>query len=211
MNIVALHAVRSNGIEYPWSYAIWTKPENDADKKQSKLDLAWQMLQAVRKQVTCRLWVVMDRWYFSKPFLLQCESANFDWVTKAKRNTQLFRRMIEPGTGRERFVPLRPKDLIREVYPMLMAQTNVDVASVACENIYLKMPKVSVNRRGEPCTKMKYTPIAAVVGKRMKPQDNKATTEPRELVNPNEPEDGRGGCRVQRSLPSDKQPARCAI
>lgn len=59
MNIVALHAVRNNGVEYPWSYAIWTKPENDADKKQSKLDLAWQMLQTVRKQVTCRLWVVV--------------------------------------------------------------------------------------------------------------------------------------------------------
>lgn len=139
MNIVALHAVRSNGLKYPWSYAIWTKPENEADKKQSKLDLAWQMLQAVRKQVSCRLWVVMDRRYFSKAFLLQCESENFDWVTKAKRNTQLFRRMIEPGTGRERFVPIRPKDLIREVYPMLMAQTHVDIASVACENIYVKM------------------------------------------------------------------------
>ncbi len=187
MNIVALHAVRGNGVEYPWSYTIWTKPDNDTDKKQSKLDLALQMLRAVRKQVTCRLWVVMDRWYFSKPFLLQCESANFDWVTKAKRNTRLFRRVIEPGTGRERFVPIRPKDLIREVYPLLMAQTNVDVASVACENIYLKMPKASVNRRGKPCTKMKYTPIAAVVGKRIKPQDNKATTESAELVDPNEP------------------------
>ncbi|WP_206881850.1 transposase [Alicyclobacillus mali (ex Roth et al. 2021)] len=187
MNIVALHAVRSNGVEYPWSYAIWTKPENDTDKKQSKLDLAWRMLLAVRKQVTCRLWVVMDRWYFSKPFLLQCESENFDWVTKAKRNMQLFRRMIEPGTGRERFVPIRPRDLIREVYPLLMAQGNVDVASVACENIYVKMPKTSVNRRGEPCTKMKYTPVAAVVGKRIKPEDNKATTQPTELVDSNEP------------------------
>ncbi len=188
MNIVALHAVRSNGIEYPWSYAIWAKPESDTDKKQSKLDLAWQMLLAVRKQVTCRLWVVMDRWYFSKPFLLQCESRNFDWVTKAKRNTQLFRRIIEPGTGRERFVPIRPRDLIREVYPMLMAQANVDVASVACQNIYLKMPKTSVNRRGEPCTKMKYTPIAAVVGRRMKSND-KSAADPNELVNPNEPVD----------------------
>lgn len=187
MNIVALYAVRSNGIEYPWSYAIWTKPENDTDKKQSKLDLAWQMLLAVRKHVTYRLWVVMDRWYFSKPFLLQCESENFDWVTKAKRNTQLFRRMIEPGTGRERFVPIRPRDLIREVYPLLRTQGNVDVASVVCENIYIKMPKVSVNRRGEPCTKMKYTPVAAVVGKRMNSEDNKAATQPTELVNSHEP------------------------
>lgn len=44
----------------------------------------------------------MDRWYFSKPFLSQLASQQFDWVTKAKRNTQLFRRVIEPGTGRER-------------------------------------------------------------------------------------------------------------
>lgn len=121
----------------------------------------------------------------SKPFLQQCASANFDWVTKAKRNTQLFRRMIEPGTGRERFVPIRPKDLIRDVYPLLMAQTNVDVASVACGNIYMKMPKPSVNRRGEPRTKMIYTPIGAVVGKRMKPED--PTVESNALVNPNEP------------------------
>ncbi|WP_269078039.1 transposase [Alicyclobacillus acidoterrestris] len=166
---------------------MWTKPEDDTNKKQSKLDLAWQMLLDVRKQVTCRLWVVMDRWYFSKPFLRQCESQNFDWVTKAKRNTQLFRRLIEPGTGRERFVPVRPKDLIREVYPLLMQQRDVDVASVACENIYLKMPTTSVNRKGEVVVKMKYAPIAAVVGQRVKP-DNK-TTEQNGLVDPNEPVD----------------------
>lgn len=41
--------------------------------------------------------------------------------------------MIEPGTGRERFVPISAKDLIREDYPVLMTQTNVDVASVACK------------------------------------------------------------------------------
>ncbi|QQE79706.1 transposase [Alicyclobacillus sp. SO9] len=145
------------------------------------------MLQAVRKQVTCRLWVVMDRWYFSKPFLVQCESVNLDWVTKAKRNTQLFRRMVEPGTGRERFVPIRPKALIQEVYPLLMAQTHMDVASVACENIFIKMPVASVNRRGEPCTKMKYEQVAIVVGKRMKTEENETTTKPTELKNPNAP------------------------
>ena len=69
---------------------------------------------------------------------------------------------------------------------MLMTQKGVDVAPVACENIYVKMPKSSVNRRGQPCTKMKYTRVAAVVGKRMKPKDNKTTTESVQLVNPNE-------------------------
>lgn len=49
MNIVVLNTVRSNRVKYPWSYAMWMKPENDADKKQSIFDLAWQMLQAVRK------------------------------------------------------------------------------------------------------------------------------------------------------------------
>nr|WP_235587121.1 transposase [Ferroacidibacillus organovorans] len=131
----------------------------------------------------------MDRWYFSKPFLIQCESADFDWVTKAKRNTQMFRRVMEPGTGRERFVPIRPKDLIREVYPMLRVQTRVDIASVACEDIFMKMPKASVNRWGQPCTKMKYTRIAAIVGKRMKPRDNKEDTESSTFLNPNEPEE----------------------
>lgn len=51
----------------------------------------------------------------------------------------------------------------------------------------MKMPMASVNRWGEPCTKMKYTRVAAVVGKRMKPQENEAATESGELVNPNEP------------------------
>ncbi|MFX4301345.1 hypothetical protein ACOJUR_03550 [Alicyclobacillus tolerans] len=36
------------------------------------------------------------------------------------------------------------------------------------------MLKPSVNRRGKPCTKMKYTRIATVVGKRIKQENNKA-------------------------------------
>ncbi|GMA62840.1 transposase [Alicyclobacillus fastidiosus] len=168
MNIVALHAVRRNGVEYPWSYSIWKKPESETAKESSKLDLAWRMLQDVRKQVSCRLWVVMDRWYFSKPFLRQCESANFDWITKAKRNTKLFRRLIEPGTGRERFVPIQPIDLIREVYPRLKMQPKAKVASVVCQDIYIQMPTEKRNRKGQMIIKMKYTPIAAVVGWRVK-------------------------------------------
>ena len=70
---------------------------------------------------------------------------------------------------------------------MLIAQANVDVASVACENIDLKMPKASVNRWGEARTKMKYTRITAVFGKRFKSKFSGATTEQSELVNPKEP------------------------
>ncbi|MCY0892590.1 MAG: transposase [Acidibacillus sp.] len=123
-------------------------------------------------------------WYFSKPFLRKCESENFDWVTKAKRNTKLFRRLIETGTGRVRFVPIQPKDLIHEVYPLLKTQTNVNVASVSCRDIYMQMPIEKLNRKGEIVTKMKYTPIAAVVGWRVKEESQ--TTEQTGVLNPDE-------------------------
>jgi hypothetical protein len=170
MNLVVLHVVCQNGMEYPWSYAIWTKSE-DGTASTSKLDLAADMLRALRQQVSCRLWVVMDRWYFSKPFLRDCESLQLDWVTKAKRNTQLFRRIVEPATGRERFVPVQPRDLIRLAYPKLMVQTGVEVASAACADIFLKMPTPTTNRKGETVVKMKYTRVAAVVGKRVRGND----------------------------------------
>ena len=187
MNIVALHAVRRNGIEYPWSYSIWKRPETQTDKEVTKFDLAWQMLQDVRRQVSCRLWVVMDRWYLSKPFLRQCESANFDWVTKAKSSTKLFRRLIEPGTGRERFVPIQPIDLIRQVYPHLKMQTNVHIASVSCQDIYMQMPMERINRKGRLVKKMEYTRVAAVVGWRVK--EKSQTTEQPEIVGPEESKD----------------------
>ena len=37
MNIVALHAVRRNGIEYPWSYSIWKRPETQTDKEGNEI------------------------------------------------------------------------------------------------------------------------------------------------------------------------------
>ena len=81
---------------------------------------------------------------------------------------------------------------------MLMTHSSVDVASVACENTYVKMPKPSVNRRGKPCTKMKYTRVAAVVGKRMKSKDTKTATESAQLVNLDESEtdDAAAGTKV---------------
>ncbi|XID91532.1 hypothetical protein ACF3MZ_23935 [Paenibacillaceae bacterium WGS1546] len=50
----------------------------------------------------------MDRWYLCKHFFSFLEENDFDWVTKAKRNTALFRKVIEPGTRRERYEPLTP-------------------------------------------------------------------------------------------------------
>lgn len=87
---------------------------------------------------------------------------------------------------------------------MLMAQTNAYVASVACENIYVKMPKPSVDRPGEPCIKMKYTRVAAVVGKRMKPKESQTTTQSAQLVNLNDP-------RRTTWLQSTKEPTNCSL
>ncbi len=44
---------------------------------------------------------------------------NFDWVTKAKRNTVLFRKIYDPVLGKECYVKLNPKQLLREVDPRI--------------------------------------------------------------------------------------------
>ena len=120
MNLVSLHAVLRNGPEYPLFYRIWRKPKVKGEGL-TKLDLAQEMLLNLRKSVTCRLWVVMDRWYLAKDFFSFLTSNSFDWVTKAKRNTALYRRKIEFWSGRERFVPINTRMLIKEIYPRLKA------------------------------------------------------------------------------------------
>lgn len=51
----------------------------------------------------------------------------------------------------------------------------------------MKMPVKSVNHKGDEHVKMKYTPIAAVVGRRVK--QDELITEPKGLINPNTPVD----------------------
>jgi hypothetical protein len=92
MNLVVLQAVLKSGLEYPLFYSVWHKPETKGEGL-TKLDLAKQMLLMLRESVKCRLWVAMDRWYLCKDFFAFLESHQFDWVTKAKRNTALFRKM----------------------------------------------------------------------------------------------------------------------
>ncbi|WP_211274485.1 hypothetical protein, partial [Paenibacillus oryzae] len=118
MNLVVLQAVLKNGLEYPLFYSVWHKPA-DAETGLTKLDLARQMLLMLRESVNCRLWVAMDRWYLCKDFFVFLETHAFDWVTKAKRNTALYRRVMEQG--RERFVPVSPRQLIKEAYKRLIA------------------------------------------------------------------------------------------
>jgi hypothetical protein len=129
MNLVVIQAVLKSGLEYPLFYRVWHKPEIKGEGL-TKIDLAKQMLLMLRESVTCRLRVAMGRWYLCKYFFTFIETNNFDWVTKAKRNTALFRKVIEPGTRRERFVPLTPVMLIREVFKDLTHQTTSGLSSI---------------------------------------------------------------------------------
>lgn len=166
-NLVVLQAVLKSGLEYPLFYRIWHKPETKGEGL-TKLDLAKQMLLMLRESTSCRLWVAMDRWYLCKQFFSFLEANNFDWVTKAKRNTALFRKEIEPGTRRERYVPLTPVMLIREVFKQLTSKKKSGLVSISIPDIYMKRPYTAVNRKGKQVTKQRYVQIAAVVAIRLK-------------------------------------------
>lgn len=170
-NLVVLQAVLKSGLEYPLLYRVWHKPETKGEGL-TKLDLARQMLLMLRDSVTCRLWVAMDRWYLCKTFFSFLEENNFDWVTKAKRNTALFRKVIEPGTRRERFVPLTPVMLIREVFKDLTRQAASGLSSISIPDIYMKCPYTVINRKGRQVTKQRLVPIAAVVAIRLKEDED---------------------------------------
>mgnify|MGYP001388090595 FL=1 len=166
MNLVVLQAVLKNGLEYPLFYSIWHK-SSDAETGLTKFDLARQMLLMLRESVNCRLWVAMDRWYLYKDFFVFLETHAFDWVTKAKRNTALYRRVIEHG--RERFVPVSPRQLIKEAYKRLLVGSAL--SAVALSDIYMKMPYETLGRKGQTVTKHRYVPIAAVAAIRLKEEE----------------------------------------
>lgn len=164
MNLVVLQAVLQSGLEYPLFYSVWRKVENDEGL--SKFDLAMQMLLQLRETVSCRLWVAMDRWYLKKEFFVFLQHHDYDWVTKAKRNTALFRKTAEPGR-RERYVPVSARQLIREAYKRLAASEN-GLSAIVLTDIYMKLPRATVGRRGQPVTKDRLEPIAAIVATRLK-------------------------------------------
>jgi hypothetical protein len=173
MNLVVLQAVLRSGLEYPLYYSMWRKVADD-EIGVSKFDLAKQMLLMLRESVSCRLWVAMDRWYLSKDFFVFLQEHSYDWVTKAKRNTALFRKIAEPGR-RERYVPVSARQLIREVYTRLNMTGN-RLSAVALPVIYMKLPQMTTGRRGQPVTKDVLVPIAAVVAMRLK-EDEEALAE----------------------------------
>ena len=164
MNLVVIQAVLGNGLEYPLFYRIWRKPE-EGMTGDTKFDLAKQMLLMLRESVSCRLWVAMDRWYLSKDFLVFLQSHRFDWVTKAKRNTALFRKVMEPGRH-ERYVPVTPRQLLREAYKRLVSGKGR--SAVVMEGIYMKLPFETLGRKGQIVTRQRLVPIAAVAAIRLR-------------------------------------------
>lgn len=159
MNLVTTLAVLKNGLEYPMSWRFWVKSDG-SNEKQTKLDLAKEMLSDFRKLNKARLWVAMDRWFLCKKFFQWLENNNFDWVTKAKRNTVLYRLVYDSQRQKEIYVKLNPRLLLQEIYPRLRVIGKGTVISIP--RIYMKVPYETLTRKGKPITRQKFVPIAAI-------------------------------------------------
>lgn len=169
MNLVVLQAVLQNGLEYPLFYSMWHKVEK-GEYGLTKIDLAKQMLLMLRKNVSCRLWIAMDRWYLCKEFFVFLMDHHFDWVTKAKRNTALYRKVTEAGR-RDRYVPVSARQLIKEAYKSLLSQRTTGLTAIALPDIYMKIPYPTTGRKGQATTKDRLVPIAAIVAVRLKEEE----------------------------------------
>lgn len=159
MNLISTYAVLKNGLEYPLFWRFWCKTENQ-DNKQSKLDLAQKMLLDLRSTCGERVWVAMDRWFLCKDFFNWLFEHNFDWVTKAKRNTVLYCKSFDPVSRKAQYKKVNPKELLRAVYIKLSILGKGGVISIP--DIYIKLPYKTTNRKGEPMRRWRYVPIAAI-------------------------------------------------
>jgi hypothetical protein len=160
MNLVVIHAMKATGLQYPLLYSIW-KQENMKDPHQSKLDLSLTMLKQLKKQLpqTLRLWIAMDSWYFVKHFYLAIEDLGFDWVTRAKKNTTLYRKVII--RGKERFIAIYPEVLFKEAKPAFMFWKKKKTLCMEFKEIYIQIDE---GRQGQGRPKKPVLkPIKAVV------------------------------------------------
>lgn len=62
--------------------------------------------------------------------------------------------------GKEHYVKLNPKQLLREVYPRIRALGKGSVLSIP--DIYIKVPYETLTKKGKPITKQRLLPIAAI-------------------------------------------------
>jgi len=141
MNVVALHAMKANGLHYPLLYSIW-KQDNGTDPHESKLDLALRMLRQVKEQAVGELkcWVAMDSWYFKKDFYLAIEKLEFHWVTRAKKNTTLYRKTII--RGKERYIKILPGQLFKEAAPAFLFWKKKTIMCMKFKDIYVAIDEI---------------------------------------------------------------------
>jgi hypothetical protein len=52
----------------------------------------------------CYVYLGLDRWFLCKKLFIWLSDRNFDWVTKAKRNTVLFRKVYDPVLRKEIYI-----------------------------------------------------------------------------------------------------------
>jgi len=69
----------------------------------------------------CLIGIAMDRWFLCKGFFNWLVEHNFDWVTKAKKNTVLYCKCFDPISQKEQYKKVNPKELLRTVYIKLSA------------------------------------------------------------------------------------------
>lgn len=137
MNLVVIQAVLQSGLEYLLSYRFWTQTKDDSGL--TKYDLAKQLLLQLRESVSCRLWVAMDSWYCKREFMVFLQDKGFDWVTKAKRNTALYRKITVAG-HKASYIPVSGRQLIKENFHLLIANRTTGLTAISLPDIYMKLP-----------------------------------------------------------------------
>lgn len=159
LNVVVLQAVKANGLQYPLLYEIW-KQDNGQESHETKLDLALRMLKKVKEQAgKLRCWVAMDSWYFVKGLYLAIEELEYHWVTRAKKNTTLYRKVMI--RGRERMIKILPERLYREAKPVFSFWRQKGTRCMRFKDIYIAVDEIhhGKGKRKEPVLK----PVNAVV------------------------------------------------
>lgn len=160
MNLIVLHAKKASGLQYPLLYSIW-KQENDKDPHLTRLELALIILKNLRDQLhqDLKLWVCFDRGYYGIDFYMAVEKLGFRWVTRAKINTPLYRKV--KIRGKERFIPITPETLYEEAKPIFAFWKKKGNLCMAFKNIFMVVDEI---HRGQGYLIEKiYKPINAVV------------------------------------------------
>jgi len=163
-----LHAVKQDGREYPLFHSFWIKSETE-EPSITKFILATQAFKQLRAMLpeTMRLWVSMDRWFFSKSFFENLEALHFDWVTKAKRNTVFYRLVPTcPGRAKPRYIRVTATEIIRQYFYQLLPGMSKGLVAVAVNGLYLKVSEPKPNAKGRNKNRTAYKAVGGVVALR---------------------------------------------